>query len=105
MPPNARQSPLRQRFTNQGLTRDEDRNVVESINTNIISYKDIKPTEVVIDNVIYDLKSFQHPGGDSVFIFGGNDVTVQYKMIHPYHTSKHLEKMKVAGKVSNAKNE
>lgn len=104
MPPNARQSPLRQRFTNQS-TRDEDRNAAESINTNLISYKDIKPTEVVIDNVIYDLKSFQHPGGDSVFVFGGNDVTVQYKMIHPYHTSKHLEKMKIVGKVNDAKNE
>ena len=40
-----------------------------------------------------------HPGGDSVLLFGGNDVTVQYKMIHPYHTSKHLEKMAVMGKI------
>ena len=31
--------------------------------------------------------------------FGGNDVTIQYKMIHPYHTGKHLEKMKMVGKV------
>jgi acyl-lipid (7-3)-desaturase (Delta-4 desaturase) len=102
MPPNARSSPLRQRFANHP---SEDRNETDGATVNLISYKDIKSTEIVIDNVIYDLKSFNHPGGDSVFVFGGNDVTVQYKMIHPYHTSKHLEKMKVVGKVHDAKNE
>eukprot|EP00934_Nitzschia_sp_Nitz4_P007467 Nitzschia sp. Nitz4//scaffold280_size24494//934//2424//NITZ4_008387-RA/size24494-snap-gene-0.37-mRNA-1//-1//CDS//3329545576//7457//frame0 len=64
-----------------------------------------KPTlgnnHVIIDGVIYDLTSFQHPGGESIFVFGGNDATVTYKMIHPHHTSKNLEKMKVVGKVPN----
>ena len=50
-------------------------------------------TELVIDGVIYDIAQFQHPGGDSIQLFGGNDVTVQYKMIHPYHTRHHLQKM------------
>ena len=54
----------------------------------------LKGTEVCIDGIVYDIADFPHPGGESVLIFGGNDVTVQYKMIHPYHTSKHLEKMK-----------
>lgn len=36
-----------------------------------------------------------------MLLFGGNDVTVQYKMIHPYHTQHHLEKMKKVGKVSD----
>lgn len=97
MPPNARSSPLRQRFHH---SNDSD-----AATTTVKLIKDIKPTEIVIDNIIYDLNSFQHPGGDSVFVFGGNDVTVQYKMIHPYHTSKHLEKMKAVGKVHDAKNE
>ena len=96
MPPNARSSPLRQRFANHP---SEDRNETDGATVNLISYKDIKSTEIVIDNVIYDLKSFNHPGGDSVFVFGGNDVTVQYRMIHPFHTGKHLEKMKMVGKV------
>jgi fatty acid desaturase (delta-4 desaturase) len=73
--------------------------------TTVKSLKDIKSTEVVIDGIIYDLKSFNHPGGDSVLVFGGPDVTVQYKMIHPYHTDKHLEKMKVVGKVDDVKQE
>jgi fatty acid desaturase (delta-4 desaturase) len=47
------------------------------------------------------LTNFHHPGGESINVFGGNDVTVQYKMIHPYHTSKHLEKMKRVGKVAD----
>jgi hypothetical protein len=28
-------------------------------------------------------------------------VTIQYKMIHPYHTDKHFEKMKRVGKVAD----
>jgi fatty acid desaturase (delta-4 desaturase) len=63
--------------------------------------KDLAGKEVVIDGVIYDLTDFKHPGGDSVLIFGGNDVTVQYRMIHPYHTKKHLEKMRMVGKVKD----
>jgi len=60
-------------------------------------------TEVCIDGVLYDLNSFadHHPGGDSIRVFGGNDVTVQYKMIHAHRTSKQqLEKsMRRVGKV------
>ena len=55
--------------------------------------------------LIYDIADFQHPGGESILLFGGNDVTLQYKMIHPYHTSKHLEKMKRVGKVPDYKSE
>jgi fatty acid desaturase (delta-4 desaturase) len=66
----------------------------------IATVKSLGGTEVVIEGVIYDIKHFDHPaGGESIMIFGGNDVTVQYKMIHPYHTSKHLEKMKRVGTV------
>mmetsp|Transcript_19342 Transcript_19342/g.53805 ORF Transcript_19342/g.53805 Transcript_19342/m.53805 type:complete len:465 (-) Transcript_19342:721-2115(-) len=59
----------------------------------------LKSHEVAIDGIIYDLTDFDHPGGESVHLFGGNDVTVQYKMVHPYHTSKHLEKMQRVGKL------
>lgn len=65
----------------------------------ISSLKSLQSNEVAIDGVIYDLASFEHPGGESIFIFGGNDATTQYKMIHPYHTSKHLEKMQRVGTV------
>jgi fatty acid desaturase (delta-4 desaturase) len=93
MAPNADKSRLRQRFAND--------DIVDNATASTVLVKDIKNTEVIIDGVIYDLDSFKHPGGDSVYLFGGNDVTVQYKMIHPYHTSKHLEKMKVVGKASD----
>lgn len=68
---------------------------------NIVSLKHLQTNEVCIDGVIYDIHSFPHPGGDQIFVFGGNDVTVQYKMIHPHHTEKHLEKMKKVGKVTD----
>ena len=63
----------------------------------ICTIKGLKGNEVAIEGVIYDITSFDHPGGASIGIFGGNDVTVQYKMIHPYHTKKNLEKMKRVG--------
>jgi fatty acid desaturase (delta-4 desaturase) len=65
----------------------------------VSSLKSLQSNEVAIDGVIYDLTSFEHPGGESIYIFGGNDATTQYKMIHPYHTSKHLEKMQRVGTV------
>ncbi|KAL3924606.1 MAG: hypothetical protein SGILL_000948, partial [Bacillariaceae sp.] len=67
----------------------------------IATLKGLRGNEVCIDGVIYDITSFEHPGGDSIRLFGGNDVTTQYKMIHPYHTSKHLEKMKAVGRVND----
>jgi fatty acid desaturase (delta-4 desaturase) len=65
----------------------------------ISTLKGLKSNEICIDGFIFDISSFDHPGGDSILLFGGNDVTNQYKMIHPYHTAKHLEKMKQVGKV------
>jgi acyl-lipid (7-3)-desaturase (Delta-4 desaturase) len=65
----------------------------------LCSLSNIKTTEICIDGIIYDIQHFDHPGGSSILMFGGNDVTVQYNMIHPYHTAKHLEKMKRVGKV------
>ncbi len=100
MAPNADKSSLRQRFANDDADLNND---PATQPTTLL--KNIKSTEVVIDGTIYDLTSFKHPGGDSVMLFGGNDVSVQYKMIHPYHTSKHLEKMTAVGKVSDGDTE
>ena len=99
MPPDADQ--LRQRVpgvlgkdaTGKSTTATEEEEKLVS------SIKSLKATEVVIDGVIYDITSFPHPGGDSIHLFGGNDVTVPYNMIHPYHTKNHLEKMKRVGVV------
>jgi cytochrome b involved in lipid metabolism len=66
---------------------------------------ELKQNEVAIDGVVYDLTSFNHPGGGSIMIFGGNDVTVTYKMIHPHHSSKNLEKMKKVGVLTDYKAE
>lgn len=91
MAPDA--SKLRQR--NAAAKEENDPATTERIAT----LKSLKETEIAIDGVIYDIADFDHPGGESIMMFGGNDVTVQYKMIHPYHTSKHLEKMKRVGTV------
>lgn len=61
------------------------------------SLKELKSSEVCIHGKIYSLENFDHPGGNSIQIYGGNDVTVQYHMMHPYHTPKHLEKMECVG--------
>lgn len=87
---------LRQR--KQTLGKEEEDVATQN---RLSTMKGLTPSEVAIDGVIYDLDGFDHPGGESVMIFGGNDVTVTYKMIHPYHTSKHLEKMKRVGTVTD----
>lgn len=65
--------------------------------------KDIKTlaeNEIAIDGVVYTLDNFQHPGGDSIKLFGGNDVSVQYRMIHPFHSAGVLKKMTAVGVTS-----
>lgn len=97
MAPNAE---LRNR-KKTALAGDKTANADEATRPRVDSVKNLKGHEVVIGNTIYDLTDFKHPGGDSVLLFGGNDVTVQYKMIHPYHTTKHLEKMRAVGKIDD----
>jgi acyl-lipid (7-3)-desaturase (Delta-4 desaturase) len=71
----------------------------------ISTIKSLGPTEIVINGAIYDIANFDHPGGESIQLFGGNDCTIQYKMIHPYHTSKHLEKMTRVGTIPDYSSE
>jgi predicted heme/steroid binding protein len=58
---------------------------------------------VAIDGEVYDLASFEHPGGESIKLFGGNDVTVQYRMIHPFHAPSMVNKMKRVGRLAQYK--
>lgn len=81
--------------SNSSFSDDDDNRIIGK------TLEQLRNHEVCIDGVIYDLTSFDHPGGESILIFGGNDVSVQYRMIHPYHTNKHLEKMKKTGKVAD----
>lgn len=98
MPPNADVSRLRNRLGSNIKDEDDD---AATFPTSTI--KDLKGNEVCIDGVVYDLSDFDHPGGNSIRMYGGNDVTVMYKMMHPYHTEKHLEKMRKVGVVSDFK--
>ena len=96
MPPDASQ--VRQRRTIGGK---DDANVDDATRERLCTLDHLKPHEVCIDGNIYDLTSFYHPGGESINVFGGNDVSATYRMIHPYHTSKHLEKMTKVGTVAD----
>jgi fatty acid desaturase (delta-4 desaturase) len=71
----------------------------------ISTLKTLGETEVVIDGAIYEIKHFDHPGGESILMFGGNDVTVPYKMIHPNHSKRMLEKMERVGTVPDYSSE
>lgn len=82
-----------------GIVTSDTTETIATDENRLCSLATLRTTEVCIDGVIYDIANFDHPGGDSIQMFGGNDVTVQYNMIHPYHTDKHLEKMKRVGKV------
>jgi len=66
----------------------------------------IKQNQVVIDGGIFELDSFDHPGGDSITMFGGNDVTVMYRMIHPRHSPKYYaSKLRQVGTITGYQNE
>ena len=105
---------IRHRFGDAAVASDVDDSSADdgatqptdgSISRMVKSVSELKGSEVVIDGTIYDLSSFHHPGGGSIMLFGGTDVSVQYKMIHPYHTRHHLEKMKATGKLDGWKEE
>jgi fatty acid desaturase (delta-4 desaturase) len=100
MPPDA--DKLRQRHTTQVKVASSPvtNGSTAATTRSIASVDDLSSTEICIDGKVYDISTFDHPGGDSIAIFGGNDVTVQYKMIHPYHTSKHLEKIALVGQIN-----
>lgn len=99
MPPDSNK--LRQRKTTTTATNDlaATESTEPATETVIKSLQSLSSQQVCIDGVLYSLEGFEHPGGDSILLFGGNDVTVQYQMIHPYHTDKHLEKLQRVGKV------
>ena len=99
MPPDA--DKLRHRKTDQ-LSATLDTNGTTPVSEErVVPLSQLKTTEICIDGIIYDIQHFDHPGGETIQLFGGNDVTIQYKMIHAYHTDKHLEKMKRVGKVTD----
>ena len=102
MPPDA--DKLRHRKVSQAATFDTNGTTPVS-EERIVPLGKLKTTEICIDGVIYDIANFNHPGGETIQLFGGNDVTIQYKMIHAYHTDKHLEKMPRVGKVVDYKTE
>lgn len=100
MPPNARVGgsiSIRSRgiVDNAVLDNVDD----PSTESTLRSLKGLKGNEIAIEGNVYDIIDFVHPGGEVIKFFGGNDVTVQYKMIHPHHTGKQLEKMNMVGKV------
>jgi len=105
MPPNANFTGLRHRTGSLESENGNETNADDSTIRCIQTIKELKGNEVAIGGIVYDLTDFKHPGGNSIRIFGGNDVTVQYNMIHPYHTNKHLEKMKKVGSVAKYRNE
>ncbi len=102
MPPNANiGSTLRNRSVEKAIAEDADAPTESTIR----SLKELNGNEIAIEGVVYNIARFAHPGGDVIKFFGGNDVTVQYKMIHPHHTAKHMEKMKVVGRVCDYESE
>ncbi|EED86851.1 probable microsomal delta-5 desaturase [Thalassiosira pseudonana CCMP1335] len=106
MPPNAEVKNLRSRSiptkkSSSSSSTANDDPATQSTSPVNRTLKSLNGNEIAIDGVIYDIDGFVHPGGEVISFFGGNDVTVQYKMIHPYHNSKHLEKMRAVGKIAD----
>jgi fatty acid desaturase (delta-4 desaturase) len=106
MPPDADKLRQRNTTTKQVAGAYDSTSATTAVSAErIVPLSQLKTTEICIDGTIYDIQDFDHPGGETIHIFGGNDVTIQYKMIHAYHTDKHLEKMKRVGKVTDFQSE
>ncbi|KAI2512662.1 desaturase [Fragilaria crotonensis] len=110
MAPDAEQVRQNRNAAGRTLAEEEDIPVVEleQTQTEMSVFKDANDLTgnlIAIDGIVFTLDHFNHPGGEQIKLFGGNDVTVQYKMIHPHHTSKHLNKLKIVGKLAKSDNE
>lgn len=46
---------------------------------------------IIIDNNVYDMSKFDHPGGKIIFNYAGKDAS---KIFHEMHNSKILKKFK-----------
>ena len=107
MPPNG-DSSIRQRVMPKGEVQAEETSLIRKDSTSpgrIDTLNNLKESEIAIEGIIYDLTGFEHPGGNIIHIFGGSDVTVQYKMMHTHHTPRHLEKLNMVGRVTDWKQE
>ena len=80
------------RLQNRNAT--EEKGVDETL---LSSVNDLSGNHFAIDGIVFSLDGFNHQGGEQIKLFGVNDVTVQYKMIHPHHTSKQLRKLQAVG--------
>lgn len=62
------------------LKHDTEKNVLAKLDSQ----------HICVDGIVYALGSFpkEHPGGESIAMFGGSDCTVHYRMIHPYVTQE-----------------
>mmetsp|Transcript_16455 Transcript_16455/g.40130 ORF Transcript_16455/g.40130 Transcript_16455/m.40130 type:complete len:476 (+) Transcript_16455:94-1521(+) len=101
----ADEGPVNTTPTSSSASPSDDHNDDNAtVSTRSVKLSDLGDTEVCIDGLIYDLTSFDHPGGDSIFMFGGNDTTEMYRMIHPHHKpgqNEQLAKLRVVGKVDD----
>lgn len=62
--------------------------------------------EICLEGKIYSIKDFDHPGGESIQVFGGQDATVLYRMIHANHSKLyHTSKLPCVGVVTDYQSE
>jgi fatty acid desaturase (delta-4 desaturase) len=67
--------------------------------------KDLAENVIAIDGIVYSIDGWEHPGGDQIRLFGGNDVSVQYRMIHTFHNKYMINKMPKIGILKNYRND
>jgi hypothetical protein len=63
-----------------GKTRVQLRQPGDDVGARGLNIDGLNGDEVAIDGLVYSLNDFVHPGGEQIKLFGGNDVTVQYKV-------------------------
>lgn len=57
---------------------------------------------IIIDNNVYDMSDFKHPGGPIIFNYAGKDATVIFKEMHNPRIIKKF-KRNIIGTIAKAK--
>ena len=57
---------------------------------------------IIIDNNVYDMSNFSHPGGKIIFNYAGKDATKIFKEMHNRRIIKKFQK-NIVGIINNSK--
>tara|TARA_B110000208_G_C11721475_1_gene413000 strand:- start:311 stop:547 length:237 start_codon:yes stop_codon:yes gene_type:complete len=69
----------------------------------ISKHNTLEDCYIIIDNNVYDMSNFSHPGGPIILNYAGIDATKIFKEIHNPHIIKKFKKNIIGLVINNSK--